>query len=129
MLAEFINNNNIIIFSILRYLVSENQRKCSLPDDIQLVNVLLHIIARSHTDLISLYSSSSNQKSAIEMGKKLQRNGSLWEVLTSSFTMLGELHSRSGSSFPVDIWQSTIQVSSLFGFGDFCKHDAEVEFF
>ncbi|KAG4133910.1 hypothetical protein ERO13_D08G120500v2 [Gossypium hirsutum] len=94
----------------LRYLVSENQRKCSLPDDIQLVNVLLHIIARSHTDLISLYSSSRNQKSAIEMGKKLQRNGSLWEVLTASFTMLGELYSRSGSSFPVDIWQSTIQV-------------------
>ncbi|KAL1086589.1 hypothetical protein V6Z11_D08G124900 [Gossypium hirsutum] len=58
----------------LRYLVSENQRKCSLPDDIQL------------------------------------RNGSLWEVLTASFTMLGELYSRSGSSFPVDIWQSTIQV-------------------
>ncbi|MBA0553992.1 hypothetical protein Golob_013127 [Gossypium lobatum] len=85
----------------LRYLVSENQRKCSLPDDIQLVNVLLHIIARSHTDLISLYSSSRNQKIAIEMGKKLQRNGSLWEVLTASFTMLGELYSRSGSSFPV----------------------------
>ncbi|TYH06086.1 hypothetical protein ES288_A08G130100v1 [Gossypium darwinii] len=94
----------------LRYLVSENQRKCSLPDDIQLVNVLLHIIARSHTDLISLYASSRNQKSAIEMGKKLQRNGSFWEVLTASFTMLGELYSRSGSSFPVDIWQSTIQV-------------------
>ncbi|KAH1107431.1 hypothetical protein J1N35_011199 [Gossypium stocksii] len=94
----------------LRYLVSENQRKCSLPDDIQLVNVLLHIIARSHTDLISLYSSSRNQKSAIEMGKKLQRNCSLWEVLTASFTMLGELYSRSCSSFPVDIWQSTIQV-------------------
>ncbi|PPR83440.1 hypothetical protein GOBAR_AA37273 [Gossypium barbadense] len=113
----------------LRYLVSENQRKCSLPDDIQLVNVLLHIIARSHTDLISLYASSRNQKSAIEMGKKLQRNGSFWEVLTASFTMLGELYSRSGSSFPVDIWQSTIQASSLFGFGGFCKHDAEVEFY
>ncbi|KAA3470163.1 HEAT repeat-containing protein 6 isoform X2 [Gossypium australe] len=94
----------------LRYLVSENQRKCSLPDDIQLVNVLLHIIARSHTDLISLYSSSRNQKSAIEMGKKLQRNGSLWEVLTASFTMLGELYSRSGSSFPVDIWQKMMDL-------------------
>ncbi|XP_039045292.1 HEAT repeat-containing protein 6 isoform X2 [Hibiscus syriacus] len=94
----------------LRHLVGENQRKFSLQDDIQLVNVVLHIIARMHMNVISLYSSSGNQKSAIEMGKKLPRNGSLWEVQTASFTMLGELYSRTGSSFPIDIWQSTIQV-------------------
>ncbi|XP_017973347.1 PREDICTED: HEAT repeat-containing protein 6 isoform X1 [Theobroma cacao] len=94
----------------LRYLVSANQRKCSLSDDIQLVNFLLHIIARSHVDLISLYRPSGNQKSAIEMGKKSPRYGSLWEVQTTTFTMLGEVYSRTGSSFPVDTWQSTIQI-------------------
>ncbi|GMI85715.1 hypothetical protein like AT4G38120 [Hibiscus trionum] len=62
-----------------------------------------------HMNVISLYSSSGNQRSANEMGKKLPRNGSLWEVQTTSFTMLGELYSRTGSSFPLDIWQSTIQ--------------------
>ncbi|KAL4324142.1 hypothetical protein GQ457_11G032090 [Hibiscus cannabinus] len=94
----------------LRHLVVENQRKCSLQDDILLVNVILRIIARTHMNVTSLYSSSGNQKSAIEMGKKLTRNGSLWEVQTASFTMLGELYSRTGSSFPLDIWQSTIHV-------------------
>ncbi|XWS61469.1 hypothetical protein CRYUN_Cryun07bG0128200 [Craigia yunnanensis] len=94
----------------LRYIVSENQRKCSVSDDIQLVNFLLRIIARSHMDLISFYRPSGNQKSAIEMGKKLPRYGSLWEVQTASFTMLGEVYSRTGASFPVDIWRSTIQV-------------------
>ena len=56
---------------IPRYIVSENQRKCSVSDDIQSVNFLIHVIARSHVDLISLYRPSGNQKSAIEMGKKI----------------------------------------------------------
>ncbi|XP_021274684.1 uncharacterized protein LOC110409597 isoform X2 [Herrania umbratica] len=94
----------------LRYLVSANQRKCCLSDDIQLVNFLLHIIARSHVDLISLYRPSGNQKSAIEMGKKSPRYGSLWDVQATTFTMLGEVYSRTGSSFPVSTWQSTIQI-------------------
>ncbi|XP_022722364.1 HEAT repeat-containing protein 6 isoform X2 [Durio zibethinus] len=90
--------------------VSENQRKCTVSDDVQLVNFLLHIIACSHVDLISLYRPSGNQKSTIEKGKKLPRYGSLWEVQTAAFTMLGEVYSRTGSSFQFDIWQSTIQV-------------------
>ncbi|XP_022762478.1 uncharacterized protein LOC111308416 [Durio zibethinus] len=94
----------------LRYLVCENQRKCSLSDDIQLVNFLIHVNARSHLDLISLYRPSGYQKSAVEMGKKLPRYGSVWEVQTVAFTILGEVYSRTGSSFPVDMWQSTIQV-------------------
>ncbi|XVE58219.1 hypothetical protein DITRI_Ditri04bG0152400 [Diplodiscus trichospermus] len=94
----------------LRYLVSENQRKCSVSDDIQLVNFLTRFIARSHVDLISLYRPSSNQKSTIAMGKKFPRYGSLWEVQTAAFTMLGEVYSKTGSSFTVDVWQSTIQV-------------------
>ncbi|XWS38094.1 hypothetical protein CRYUN_Cryun19dG0101100 [Craigia yunnanensis] len=94
----------------LRYIVSENQRKCSLSDDIQLVNFLIHVMGRSHLDLISLYRPSGNQKSAVEMGKKLPRYGSFWEVQTVAFTILGEVYSRTGSSFPVEMWQSTIQV-------------------
>ncbi|XVF53243.1 hypothetical protein PTKIN_Ptkin05aG0084100 [Pterospermum kingtungense] len=89
--------------------VCENQRKCSLSDDIQLVNFFIHIIARSHMDLVSLYRPSGNQKSAAEMGKKLPRYGSLWEVQTVAFTILGDIYSRNGSSFLVDTWQSTIQ--------------------
>ncbi|XVE64543.1 hypothetical protein DITRI_Ditri07aG0108700 [Diplodiscus trichospermus] len=94
----------------LRYLFGENQGKCSLPDDIQLVNFLIQVIARSQAGLISLYHPGGNQKSSIEMGKKLLRYGSLWEVQTVAFTMLGEVYSRTGSSFPVDLWQSTIKV-------------------
>ncbi|OMP02756.1 hypothetical protein COLO4_10863 [Corchorus olitorius] len=97
----------------LRYLVSVNQRKYSLSDDIKLANFLLHIIACLHVGLISLYRPSGNQKSSIEMGKKQPRYGNLWEVQTAAFTMLGEVYSRNGSSFAVDIWQSTIQVSGF----------------
>ena len=76
LLYSFCKKKNFMLaqihkFFIPRYLVSENQRKCSLSDDIQSVNFLIHVIARSHVDLISLYRPSGNQKSAIEMGKKI----------------------------------------------------------
>ena len=42
--------------------------------------------------------------------------------------MLGEVYSRTGSSFPVDMWQSTIQVRSLLAFDGIFKRVAKIEF-
>ncbi|XP_059662080.1 uncharacterized protein LOC132308109 isoform X2 [Cornus florida] len=40
----------------------------------------------------------------------MPRYNSLWEVQTVAFTMIGEVFSRVGSSFPLETWQSTIEV-------------------
>lgn len=71
---------------------------------------LLHILGCSHAEFVCLYNSSAIQRSTAETGKRLHRYSSLWEVQALSFTMLGEAFSRAGSSLPVDIWQSTIEV-------------------
>ncbi|GLT64682.1 hypothetical protein SLA2020_371600 [Shorea laevis] len=94
----------------LRYLVGAPHRKYSLSDNIQLVKFFLQITSCSHTHLISFCRSNGNQRSAFEVGKKSSRQCSLWEVQTTVFTMLGDAFSRAGSSFPVEIWQSTIEV-------------------
>lgn len=96
----------------LRRVVSTYHRKCSAADEIQLVKFLLRIIESLHSQLSSSSHSIRNQSSVPEVGKRkpIPRHGSLWEVQTFAFTMLGETISRAGSSFPVDIWKSTIEV-------------------
>uniref|UniRef100_A0A5B7A0N8 Putative HEAT repeat-containing protein 6 n=1 Tax=Davidia involucrata TaxID=16924 RepID=A0A5B7A0N8_DAVIN len=94
----------------IKCLLSVYQRKCSLSENTQLLNFLLSIVASSHAELFCLFYSSGNQRCAAEFGKRIPRCNSLWEVQTVAFTMIGEVFSRVGSSFPVDIWQSTIEV-------------------
>lgn len=101
-------------FSHLRRLISVCHRKCSPPEDINLVKFLLRIIVSSHSELICSYHSIRNQKFATEMGKRVPRYCSLWEVQTVAFSMLGETVSRDGSSIPVDVWKSMIEVRIPF---------------
>lgn len=90
----------------LRRVMSTYQRKCSTADEIQLVKFLLRIIESSHAELSSSSHSIRSQSSVLEAGKRMP----LWENQTLAFTMLGETISRVGSSLPVDIWRSTIEV-------------------
>ncbi|KAM5571444.1 hypothetical protein ABKV19_011838 [Rosa sericea] len=96
----------------LRRVMSTYQRKCSPADEIQLVKFLLRVIESCHSELSSSSHSILNQSSASEVGerKPMPRYGSLWEVQTLAFNMLGETISRAGSSFPVDIWKSSVEV-------------------
>lgn len=79
-----------------------------------MVKYLLRIVTSSHVELYSLPYSSGNQKYGPEIGKGLLRYSNLWEVQTSSFTMIAAVFSNEGSSFPSDLWQSTIEVSIFF---------------
>ncbi|TXG50166.1 hypothetical protein EZV62_022690 [Acer yangbiense] len=94
----------------IRRLTSVYQGKLSLTENVQLAKFLLYIIACSHPAFVCVYNSSANQRSMVATGKRLPKYTSLWDVQTLVYTMLGEAFSRAGSSFPVDIWQSTIEV-------------------
>lgn len=94
----------------LRYLMSVHPRKSSVSENIKLLNFLLHITSHSHRQLVSFCRSNGNQRSAPEVGKKSSRYSSLWEVQTTVFTMLGDSFSRAGTLFPVEVWQSTLEV-------------------
>ncbi|XP_048422620.1 uncharacterized protein LOC103941883 isoform X2 [Pyrus x bretschneideri] len=92
--------------------MSTYQRKCSMAEEVLLVKFLLRIIESSHAELSSFLNLILNQSSVLEVGKRMPvpRYGSLWEIQTLAFTMVGEAISRVGSSFPLDIWRSTIEV-------------------
>lgn len=94
----------------VRRLVSVYHRKCSLSENVQLVKFLLRIVTCSHAELYSSLHLTGNQRYAPEIGKRIPRYNSLWEVQTIAFTMITAVFSRDGSSFPGDIWQSTIEV-------------------
>uniref|UniRef100_A0A2P2LUC3 Uncharacterized protein MANES_17G015000 n=1 Tax=Rhizophora mucronata TaxID=61149 RepID=A0A2P2LUC3_RHIMU len=94
----------------LRHLVDIYHQKSSLLDNSQLVNFLLHVIECSHLHLLSSSHTSTNQMSSSATSKRLSRYSNLWQVQTIALTMLGEAFVRIGSSFPPDIWQSTIEV-------------------
>lgn len=111
---ELWNSNMIISFP--RRLTSVYQGKFSPLENIQLVKFLLHILGCSHAEFVSLYNSSVNQRSTADTGKRLAKCTSLWEIQALAFTMLGEAFSRAGSVFPVEIWQSTVEVLYSFSF-------------
>lgn len=87
-----------------------HHQRFSLSDNIQLVKFLLCIVEHSHAQLINSCNISGKQRSSAATGKRLSKYSSLWEVQTVVFTMLGGAFVRVGSSFPADIWQSTIKV-------------------
>ncbi|GAY57189.1 hypothetical protein CUMW_177510 [Citrus unshiu] len=93
-----------------RCLTNVYQGKFSPLEIVHLVKFVLHALECSHAEFVCLYNASATQRSTAESGKRLHRYSSLWEVLALSITMLGEAFSRAGSSLPVDIWQSTIEV-------------------
>ncbi|KAI4326769.1 hypothetical protein L6164_019306 [Bauhinia variegata] len=70
--------------------------------DLLLVEFLLNIIVSSH--------STCKDQSLTETGKKLSMDSSSWELQEVAYSMLGEAISRAGSSFPIHIWRSMIEV-------------------
>ncbi|GAB4836174.1 hypothetical protein Ancab_001087 [Ancistrocladus abbreviatus] len=92
-----------------RHLICLDQRRCSLSENIHLVKFLLHIIiychAKSHSSAYSCGDQTCKADSTIRIF-----DSSLWKVQTTAFTMIGEAFSRVGPSFPMEIWQSVIEV-------------------
>ncbi|XP_038687372.1 HEAT repeat-containing protein 6 isoform X2 [Tripterygium wilfordii] len=115
-MLEFCIGNNSATSSVIecletvRRLMSVYHQKCAMPDNVQLVKFLLHIISCSHVQLMSESYVSGIRGGSAAMGRRLSLYNSLWEVQTVALTMLGEACSRVGSTFPVDIWHSTIEV-------------------
>ncbi|PHU28230.1 hypothetical protein BC332_00323 [Capsicum chinense] len=85
-----------------RCLLAASESTGLLAEHTQLLNFLLRIVSSLQQEAGNL--SNSRGK------KKLSGYDSLWEVETVAFTVIGELYSRFGSSFPVDTWQSTIEI-------------------
>ncbi|KAJ0251434.1 hypothetical protein HA466_0123860 [Hirschfeldia incana] len=90
-------------FETLRRLAALYHRNSSHPENIHLVKFLLRIIPFLHHDLVASYG-CSNQDST---GKKLL---SLWDAMALAFDMFGGAFSVSGSFFPKDVCQSTLEV-------------------
>ncbi|KAF8114014.1 hypothetical protein N665_0043s0084 [Sinapis alba] len=90
-------------FETLRRLAALYHRNSSHPENIHLVKFVLRIIPFLHHDLVASYG-CSNQDST---GKKLL---SLWDAMALAFDMFGGAFSVSGSLFPNDVSQSTLEV-------------------
>ncbi|XP_010529876.1 PREDICTED: HEAT repeat-containing protein 6 isoform X2 [Tarenaya hassleriana] len=52
----------------------------------------------------------SNQRSTVDLGKKLPKQSSLWDAFCLAFDMLGQSFSMSEALFPVDVSQSATEV-------------------
>ncbi|XP_019198974.1 PREDICTED: HEAT repeat-containing protein 6 [Ipomoea nil] len=102
----FISNVAIVTstkqcLEIAKRLLDVNEQATTLSENKQLLDFLLSIVVWFQPQLKnSIYSSD----------KILSTNACLWEVQMIAFTMIGDLYSRAGSSLPVDVWQSTIEV-------------------
>ncbi|KAK6115494.1 hypothetical protein DH2020_007763 [Rehmannia glutinosa] len=79
----------------LRRLFGLYQAAALLSENEQLLNFVLQVVWYFQGD--SIYDNHTVP-------------GGVCEILTIAFSMIGEAYSRVGSSLPVDIWQSTIEV-------------------
>lgn len=103
-----------IMFNLLRSrcLTAANLRISSVLENSEVVNFLCCNIECFHAELYFSHP-SGNLRYAPVAEKRVPRLGSLWELQTLCFTMLGEAFSRVGSSIPVDIWESVIEVGKF----------------
>ncbi|XP_077233476.1 ARM repeat superfamily protein isoform X2 [Tasmannia lanceolata] len=90
--------------------ILEILRNCSLAENSKILELLLHIISRSHAVLFCSSYSSGNQRYAIDIGTKIPKCNDLWEVQTIAFSMIGDAFSRNGSNISVNMWQSMLEV-------------------
>ncbi|XP_071692294.1 uncharacterized protein [Rutidosis leptorrhynchoides] len=86
----------------VRSLLDVNQRTITLSDNVQLLDFLLKTVS------FSQYVVSPNLSTRV-----LQKNN-IWEIQTTSFTMISEVFSIVGTSLPVDHWQSTVEALRNF---------------
>ncbi|KAJ9549714.1 hypothetical protein OSB04_022257 [Centaurea solstitialis] len=92
---------------IVRSLVDVNQRTIILSDDVQLLDFLLKTVSFTQNVLAPCFSSGI-QGCTPESRKMILLRNSLWEIQTTTFTMISEILSRVGTSLPAEHWQSTV---------------------
>ncbi|KAE9599474.1 hypothetical protein Lalb_Chr14g0362591 [Lupinus albus] len=93
----------------IRCVINSCHRRWLQSEDSLLVKFLLDVIVSSHAVSCGMPRSICKEKSIeINMGLSIESSSS--ELQTIAFEMLGETISRPGSSFPVDIWRSIIEV-------------------
>lgn len=90
-----------------RHLISVDPQRCSVTENIRLVEFLLQVIMCCHSELNGSYHSAECRG---DSGKRFPQWTSLWKVQTTAFSMVGEAFARVGSSFLVEIWQSVVEV-------------------
>ena len=84
--------------------------KSSISENIRLVEFLLHIVVCCHSEMSRYCHSNDDLRCVGDHGKKLPQQAGLWKVQTNAFSMIGESFTRLGASFPVDTWQSVVEV-------------------
>ncbi|KAK7308357.1 hypothetical protein VNO77_41959 [Canavalia gladiata] len=93
----------------IRCIITSSHRRLLQSEDTILVKFLLDVIVSSHDVSCWMPHSMSREKfPGINMRFSTERSSS--ELQTLAFEMLGEAISRAGSSFPVDIWRSILEV-------------------
>ncbi|KAI3924539.1 hypothetical protein MKX01_037979 [Papaver californicum] len=99
------------VVHILRYFADRYGRKCALPENTQLIKLLLQAVAHLHAELFSSSYSNGNQRHYVsDTGNKITKSENPWEVQTVAFVMIGEVHARMGSPVSLEIWQLTLEV-------------------
>lgn len=103
------------ICSLCRCIITLSHRGWSLSEDTILVKFLLDVIGSTHGVSCRIPQSICQEKSA-EINFRFSPEISLSELQTVAFEMLSEAISRAGSSFPVDIWRSMLEVYNTSAF-------------
>ncbi|XP_061368423.1 uncharacterized protein LOC133311395 isoform X2 [Gastrolobium bilobum] len=93
----------------IRCIITLSHRRWLQSEDTILVKFLLDVIISSH-GVSCLMPHSICIEKPTEINMRLSPKSSSSELQTVAFGMLSEVISRSGSSFPVDIWRSMVEV-------------------
>ncbi|CAN0840735.1 HEAT repeat-containing protein 6 [Linum grandiflorum] len=95
----------------VRYLASVYRHKSVLSDDVHLTKFIIGIIESSRSPCLLSNYISPDENAAASSGSRLSKCSHLWEVQTAAFDVLIETFTKSGPSFPTDIWQSATEVT------------------
>lgn len=93
-----------------RHLMNMDPRRSSVSENIKLVEFLLHIVVCCHSELNGSLHSNGSLMCHGDSGKRFPQHAILWKIQTTAFSMVGEAFTRVGPSFPVDTWQSVVEV-------------------
>lgn len=93
-----------------RHLIGVDPQRCSIPDNIYLVEFLLSIVICCHYELNGCYRCGGDARVNGDFRKRFPLLTTLWKIQTTAFAMVGEAFVRVGSSLPLEIWQSVVEV-------------------
>ncbi|XP_076881431.1 uncharacterized protein LOC143529544 [Bidens hawaiensis] len=105
--AEFEATKHLL--DTVRSLVDVNQRTITLSDNVQLLEFLLKTVSVSQNVLASCFLGNI-QGYPLDHRKTYFQKNSLWEIQTTSFTVISDIFSRVGTFLPARHWQSTVDV-------------------